>query len=167
MPVVATRLARKKKPGRAPHLRRPAGGSCREGRGTAVSPVGNCRIEREVCYLQQPLAQQPACSASGARSATPVTVQHPASWQTPSAQHAQRHSVHVQAPRSQHPQHSQAPHDAVWPPARGDRAMAAQRRNVDMKKLLGKTCDRKGNRDTGGPCSAWRLRARLQFRHTP
>ena len=49
-----------KKPGRAPQMRRPAGGSCRVGRRTAVSPVGNCRE-----YQQPVLLAATAAAAVG------------------------------------------------------------------------------------------------------
>ena len=67
-------------------------------------------------YLQQPLPQQPACSAWGTRSAPALTVQQPSAWEAPASQQVQRHALHEQVPLSQHPQHSQAvhtPHDAV------------------------------------------------------
>jgi hypothetical protein len=43
-------------------------------------------------------------------------VQQPSAWEASASQQEQRHSLHVQAPLSQQPQHSQAPqspHDAV------------------------------------------------------
>ena len=49
-----------KRSGRAPQMRRPAGGSCRVGRGTAVSPVGNCRK-----YQQPVLLAATAAAAAG------------------------------------------------------------------------------------------------------
>jgi hypothetical protein len=65
--------------------------------------------------LQQPLPQQPACSAWEARSGPALTVQQLFALEAPASQQSQPHSVHVQATLSQQPQQaqaSQAPHDA-------------------------------------------------------